>query len=106
MSGWIWLAIAIIATAIGQLLFKHASMTRSHLYTLYAIIAFCMAPIGAFMALHTLDLATVYISTAISQIFVVLASMLLFGERYNRKQWTGLTLILVGVILFNLNFKP
>lgn len=106
MSGWSWLAIAIIATAVGQLLFKHASVTRSRRYTLYAIIAFCMAPIGAFVALHTLSLATVYISTAISQLFVVLASMALFGERYNHRQWAGLALILAGVILFNLNLKP
>lgn len=106
MNGWAWLAIAIAATAAGQLLFKHASMARSRTFTLYAIIAFCIAPIGAFMALHSLSLATVYICTAISQLVVVLASMALFGERYDPRQWTGLGLILAGVIVFNLGFTP
>lgn len=106
MSGWAWLAIAIAATAVGQLCFKHASMKRSRAFTLYAIVSFCIAPVGAFMALHSLSLATVYICTAISQLFVVLASMALFGERYNRQQWTGLVLILAGVVLFNLKPQP
>lgn len=106
MNGWSWLAIAIVATAVGQLLFKHASVTRSRAFTMYAIVAFCIAPIGAFMALHSLRLATVYICTAISQLFVVLASMVLFGERYDQRQWSGLVLILAGIILFNLKLKP
>ena len=106
MNGWLWLAIAIAATTAGQLLFKHASVKRSRAFTLYAIISFCIAPIAAFMALHSLSLATVYICTAISQLFVVLASMILFDERYNRQQWTGLALILAGVILFNLKLQP
>lgn len=102
MNGWAWLAIAIAATAFGQLLFKHASVVRSRLYTLYAVAAFCIAPIAAFMALHSLSLATVYVCTAISQLIVVLASLALFGERYDPRQWAGLGLILAGVILFNL----
>ena len=105
MNGWSWLAIAIAATACGQLLYKHASVTRSRMFTLYAIIAFCIAPVAAFMALHSLSLATVYISTAISQLIVVLASMLLFGERYDHRQWAGLGLILTGVIVFNVRFQ-
>lgn len=104
MNGWAWLAIAIAATASGQVLFKHASVTRSRTFTLYAIAAFCIAPVAAFMALHSLSLATVYVCTAISQLIVVLASMTLFGEHYDNRQWSGLGLILAGVILFNLNF--
>jgi len=102
MNGWAWLAVAIAATASGQLLFKHASVARSRPYTLCAIATFCIAPIAAFMALHSLSLATVYVCTAISQLIVVLASMAMFDERYDHRQWVGLGLILAGVILFNL----
>jgi multidrug transporter EmrE-like cation transporter len=102
MNGWAWLAVAIAATAVGQLLFKHASVTRSRPFTIYAIGAFCIAPVTAFMALHFLSIATVYVCTAISQVIVVLASMALFGERYDNAQWGGLGLILAGVVVFNL----
>lgn len=106
MNGWGWLAIAIAATAAGQVLFKHASIAHSRKFTFGAIAAFCLAPIGAFLALHSLSLATVYVCTAISQLLVVMASMVLFGERYDHKQWTGLALILIGVIVFNLKPQP
>lgn len=102
MNGWLWLALAIAATAAGQLLFKRASVKRSRTLTLAAIVAFCIAPAAAYLALHSLSLATVYISTAISQFIVVVTSITIFGERYDARQWTGLAMIIVGVVIFNL----
>lgn len=106
MSGWLWLSLGIAATACGQLLFKHARMRLSRNFTLAAIAVFVGASLSMFMALHSLSLATVYVCTAISQLLVVLASMLLFKERYVAQQWTGLGLILAGVILFNIHIQP
>lgn len=99
--GWGWLILALVATAVGQLTFKPAVVKRSMRLIAVAIAIFCIAPIGAFMALHTLSLATVYVSTAFSQLLVVLGSMVLFKERYVTRQWLGFAVILVGVIVFN-----
>lgn len=71
-----------------------------------ALVMFGVATLAAFMALKVLSLATVYVSTALAQLMVVLASMRLFGERYQHKQWVGLALILGGVLLFNTPLIP
>lgn len=100
-TGWIWLGVALTATAAGQLIYKKASITRSWPLTILAIAFFCIAPPTSYMALHQLSLATVYVSTAASQILVVLSSMFLFHERYSGRQWASLALILAGILLFN-----
>lgn len=105
-TAWAWLALALAATAAGQLVYKHASMARSRKMTILAIVIFCLAPPASFLALRHLSLATVYVSTAISQLCVVLTSMALFHERYSRRQWTSLALILAGVIIFNSSALP
>ena len=101
--GWTWLGLMLLATTIGQLLFKSASVKQSARLTVAAILIFCAAPPASFMALHTLSLATVYVSTAIAQLLVVISSLLLFRERYSFRQWTSLALILAGVLIFNSN---
>jgi multidrug transporter EmrE-like cation transporter len=102
MSGWLWLGLALLATALGQLLYKDASLRRSRLRLMVAIAWFGVAPVAAYLALRSLPLATVYVSTAISQMIVVFGSMIAFGERYRPRQWLGLGLIVAGVIVFNL----
>jgi len=102
MTAWGWLLIALVATAAGQVVFKHASERRSRPMTVAAVALFCFAPPASYFALNTLSLATVYVSTAITQLMVVVVAMLCFGERYSTVQWAGLSLILAGVIVFNL----
>jgi multidrug transporter EmrE-like cation transporter len=102
MTGWAWLVLVLLSTAAGQLLFKQASERRSRGMTVGAVALFCLTPPASYFALHTLSLATVYVSTAITQILVVVVAMLLFGERYSTMQWAGFVLILAGVATFNL----
>ena len=102
MNGWGWLALALLATALAQLLYKEASLRGSRIRLGAAIACFCIAPVASYLALRSLSLATVYVSTAISQLLVVFGSMVTFGERYGFRQWLGLTLIVAGVIIFNL----
>lgn len=102
MTPWAWLALSLVATATGQVVFKLATERRSRKMTAAAVGVFCIAPPASFFALHGLSLATVYVSTAITQIMVVLVAILFFGERYSASQWAGLGLILAGVVVFNL----
>lgn len=106
MTALLWLVLALTATAVGQLLFKYASTHQSRPWTLAAAASFCVAPPASYMALHSLSMATVYVSTAVVQLAVVLVSMLVFHERYNPRQWIGLGLILLGVIIFNAGALP
>lgn len=102
MTAWAWLALALFATATGQLLYKEASLRGSRIILWITVACFCAAPIASYLALRSLSLATVYVSTSISQLIVVFGSMVFFGERYGSRQWLGLALILAGVIIFNL----
>lgn len=106
MSGWTWLAVAIVATAVGQLFYKRASTARSRRLTVVAVGFFCLAPPSAYMALQQLSLVTVYVSTVISQLIVVMVSLTLFRERYSPRQWMALALILAGIIVFNARALP
>jgi multidrug transporter EmrE-like cation transporter len=101
MNPWIWLGVALVATAAGQVLFKYASSRRSRPLVIATILLFCLVPPASFLALRGLSLATVYISTALAQLLAVGAAMAVFGERYSRFQWIGLALILFGVGVFN-----
>jgi multidrug transporter EmrE-like cation transporter len=67
-----------------------------------AAATFCLAPPASFFALKELSLGTVYISTAITPVLVVVAAMCFFGEKYSRLQWAGLSLIMAGVVALNL----
>jgi multidrug transporter EmrE-like cation transporter len=102
MNGWSWLALALLTTALGQLLYKSASLHASRARLGAAVASFCIAPVATYLALRGLSLATVYVSTAISQLIVVFGSMAFFGERYASRQWLSLALIVAGVIVFNL----
>src|SRR5699024_2837519 len=95
-NGWWWLMLALTATAVGQLIFKHASLKHSMRWTILAIGIFCIAPAASFLALHTLSLATVYVSTAFAQLLVVIGGMMFFRERYVVRQWLGFLAILAG----------
>jgi len=102
IAGWLWLGLALAATAVGQLVFKQATVRHSRVGLVVAIATFCVAPPASFMALHQLSLATVYVSTALAQLAVVLGSIALFGERYATRQWIALALIFAGVVTFNI----
>lgn len=97
-----WLGLALAATAVGQLIFKRATVQRSRVLMAIAVASFCLAPPASFMALHRLSLATVYVSTALAQLAVVLGSIAFFGERYAPRQWIALALIIAGVVTFNI----
>lgn len=101
MTPWFWLGMALAATGVGQVLFKAHAMTRRTSLLAATVLSFCMAPPASYLALRGLPLSTVYVSTALTQLGVVLLSMLLFEERYVPVQWLGLGLILAGVVVFN-----
>lgn len=97
-----WLAASLACTAAAQLAFKAYFRTR-HWWTLAATVAlFLLVPYTTYNALRGLPLATVYVATAISQLLVVVLSLLLMGERYTPRQYAGFALVLVGIVIYNL----
>ena len=52
------------------------------------------------VGVHLTTPAIAQTMTQLSSIFMVLGGLLIFRERFSRLQWLGLTLLLVGVLLF------
>jgi multidrug transporter EmrE-like cation transporter len=102
MIHWLWLALALIATGVGQICFKAYAISKRNSLLAATAVSFCFAPPSTYMALLHIPLSTVYTSTAIVQFGIVVMSMLLFGERFRPLQWAGLALILLGVFIFNI----
>lgn len=97
-----WLAVSLGCTALAQLAFKLHFRTRARLPLFCAIGLFLMVPFTTYQALRGLELATVYVATAASQLLVVLVSLALMGERYSPRQYLGFALVLSGIVIFNL----
>jgi drug/metabolite transporter (DMT)-like permease len=97
-----WLALSLSCTALAQVAFKSYFKRRSNLALAAAVGFFLLVPFTTYQALKGMSLATVYVATAASQLLVVLISLAFMGEHYSRRQYLGFSLVLAGIIVYNL----
>ena len=101
MAGaWLALSGALLATAFGQLMFKLFFRGYRFIWLAAAIAFFCIAPFCNYLALQTLGIGTVYMSTAITIVLVVLLSRMVLGERLSREHGVATLLIVCGVLVY------
>lgn len=60
------------------------------------------APVMYFYALRTLPLTKAYSFSALNYLFIFLASWFILREKPGKRQWVGGSLILLGLIVWNL----
>lgn len=99
---YIYLSSAIIFTATSQFLLKYSLTHRRWPYLFCALLFFALVPLLSFFALKTLELSTVYISTALTQVLVLILARLGLKEEIQRQKIMGICLIVVGIIIFSL----
>jgi drug/metabolite transporter (DMT)-like permease len=97
-----WLGASLLCTAAAQIAFKSYFRTYRWWTLVGTIGLFLLVPYTTYNALRGLPLATVYVATAVSQLLVVLLSLLLMGERYSPRQYIGFALVLFGIVIYNL----
>ncbi len=97
-----WLSASLLCTALAQLAYKAFFHSRRWSWLTATIALFALVPYTTYRALQGLPLATVYVATTISQLLVVGVSLALMGEHYSRRQWFGFSLVLGGVLIYNL----
>lgn len=102
MSAVSWLALSLFCVALAQVAFKSYFKERQWPVLACAISFFLLVPFTTYNALKGLPLATVYVATAASQLLVVLISLAFMGEHYSKRQYVGFSLVLAGIIVFNL----
>lgn len=97
-----FLACALIFTALAQTCYKLYSLKRRRVYIVATILLFVLTPVMSYLALRELSLSVVYMSTGLTYILVLLAARFVLHERIAGRQLTAVSLIALGVVVFNL----
>ena len=98
------LSIAILATSASHVLFKHSLLTDKLSMKLLAVSLFTIVPGFAYLALKSLSLSTVYMSTSLTQVLVLLGAKFLFDEIINTRKIVAISLIVLGILVFNFGY--
>lgn len=103
---YLYLAIAIIGELVGTSLLK-ASEGFSKLYpTIGVILAFICSFFFLSIAIKTIPLNTAYaLWSGLGLVATTIIAVLIWKEKINVASVTGITLILIGVVILNL-FGP
>ena len=97
----LFLAGAIMSTAIAQVSYKLFFHENKKAYLALAVLFFIITPFFAFFALKGLSLSFVYMSTGLTYVLVILAAKVVLNEKISRRQVYAVALILAGVMVFN-----
>lgn len=96
------LGAAILTTTAGQGFYKAYHFHRRSLFLVLAVGFFIITPLFAFLALRGLGIDTVYMSTALTHVLILLVAHHCFSEVISRTRWVGVSLVLLGLVVFNL----
>ena len=104
------LNVLLIATALSTLLlspcfFIYKGTLSEHLALMLKAVIVTTAWISGMVGLKLLPITTASMIKASRPFFVVLLSILIFGERLNWQQWTGVGLALLSLTLLSLGSR-
>lgn len=97
-----FLALAVLFTALGQLLYKLSFVHNKRYFLALAIFAFLFVPLFNYRALMDLTIDTVYLATSAIVVLVLLFSSVFLKERINKQRIVGAIFIILGITLYNL----
>ena len=98
----VFLLLALLSTAVGQLLFKMYYVRMNKKYFAAAMGTFLAVPLFSYLALLNLTLAFVYMSTALIHVMVLVMSHIFLHEHLAKKQYISMSFIVIGIIVFNI----
>ncbi|HFZ8993564.1 TPA: multidrug/spermidine efflux SMR transporter subunit MdtI [Citrobacter freundii] len=98
-----WLAVAIALEIVANVFLKFSDGFRRKLYGILSLVAVLTAFSALSQAVKGIDLSVAYALWGGFGIAATLAAgWILFGQRLNRKGWTGVVLLLVGMVMIKL----
>ncbi len=100
-SSLLCLAIALFATATGQLLFKMYYVRARRVFLFSALGTFIIVPAFSYLALLNLSLAAVYMSTAFTNVLVLVMSRIFLDEIIAKRHMIAMAFIVAGIFIFN-----
>jgi drug/metabolite transporter (DMT)-like permease len=99
---WLGLFITVVTPGFGQVYYKLYFRTRKLSHLILSIAIFLTAPVGSYLALRHLSLGLVSMSTAITQIIVLVLARYLLKEEITRAHVAAMLVITAGVVIFAL----
>ena len=107
------MVITTLCTSLAQVLYKFAAPNLqlnlialiTNIPLIAGLILYGLAAIFLILALRLGEVSVLYPIVATSYIWVTLLAMLLFNESINLLRWTGVIVIILGVILISVDKK-
>lgn len=98
-----WLALAVVLEIAANIFLKYSNGFKKPLIGALSLASVLLAFSALAQAVKGIELSVAYaVWGGFGIIATVAAGWVLFGQRLNRKGWTGLTLLLAGMILLKL----
>lgn len=98
-----WLTAAIMLEIVANIFLKLSDGFRRRLYGVLSLGAVLAAFSALSQAVKGIDLSVAYaLWGGFGIVATVAAGWILFGQRLNRQGWTGLLLLLLGMVLIKL----
>jgi drug/metabolite transporter (DMT)-like permease len=96
----LFLAVAVLVSAAGQVQFKIYALNRSKWAFVSTVILFLLAPIFSYLALKGIGVDAVYMATSLNTFIVLLLSKYLLDERVQRGQLVACLVVVAGVVVY------
>lgn len=109
---WLFLALGVMISAVSQIFLKKAaqkeynSFIRQYL-NFFVILGYFMMAVSMFLnvlAYKGIDMKNGPVFEAFGFVLVFIFSRIFFGEKFTKRKIIGNSLIILGIIVFYLNF--
>lgn len=97
---YIFLFMAILSTALGQVFYKKHTLSKSVQYLVLTLGFFLITPVFSFFALQKISVDIVYVSTSLTILTVAVFSRFLLGEIIPARSWLAIAIIVTGVVIY------
>ena len=109
MNYYIYAAVCVILTGLGQVLLKLGARNRKNVlslflnpFTIMGYVLFIIVTVCTVLALGGIELKALYTIMSLSYIIVIAFSKLILNEPISNNKIFATILIVIGVVVFNL----
>ena len=102
LAGYVFLALTILCTFAAQLVYKLYFRHKDRRLIVLSLFLFVAVPVCSYQSLRVIPIDEVYMSTALTIAMATVGSLRLLGETLVKRQWLGVVLVMIGVIVYSL----
>ncbi len=101
--GWLWLGLAIVAEIVATTALRYSNGFSNFVPSLFTAVGYVIAFAMLSQALRTIDLGIAYaVWAGVGTAIIAIIGILVFGEPGTIAKTLGITMIIGGVVVVNL----